>query len=215
MIQLHIQELRREYYGKPLDETTVDRDPLLQFEKWIEDALKAEVPDPHAMALATVTADRKPAVRMVLLRGFDQNGFVFFTNYNSRKGTELISKPAAAVTFFWHELDRQIRIEGTVERTSEAESDAYFNSRPRESRIAAWASEQSFEIQSRGDLDNRFREFEKKFSGADVPRPDNWGGFRIKAERYEFWQGRPNRLHDRILYVRTGEGSWNVRRLAP
>lgn len=215
IIQKHIQELRRDYSGEPLDESSVHRDPLLQFGKWMEDAVRAEVPDPHAMALATVTSDGNPSVRIVLLRGFDQSGFVFYTNYNSRKGKELIDKPVASASLFWHELDRQVRIEGMVEKTSSEESDAYFATRPRKSKIAAWASNQSSEIKGRAELDKLFTEFEERFPGEEVPRPGNWGGFRIKPTNYEFWQGRPNRLHDRILYTSGNGIKWEIRRLAP
>lgn len=214
-IQRVIERLRREYSGEPLDESSAQRDPVLQFEKWMEDAFKAEVPDPHAMALATVSTDGKPSVRFVLLRGFDHSGLVFFTNYESRKVMELLASPEVAVTFFWHELDRQVRVEGSAKKMSATESDAYFKSRPRSSQIASWASSQSSEIASRDELERRFGEFEKRFSGIDVPRPGNWGGVRIRPNSFEFWQGRPNRLHDRLLYTVTGSGDWNISRLAP
>ncbi|MCL5266918.1 MAG: pyridoxamine 5'-phosphate oxidase [Bacteroidetes bacterium] len=215
MIQGHIQRLRRDYSGEPLDESGVERDPLLQFEKWMEDAFRAEVPDPHAMALATVSSDGSPSVRIVLLRGFDHSGFVFFTNYHSRKAKDLTNRPVAGMSFLWHELDRQVRIEGVVEKVSSTESDAYFATRPRDSKIAAWASNQSNEIRDRAELDRLFSEFDKRFSGSDVPRPENWGGFRIKPKSYEFWQGRPSRLHDRVLYTLGKDGNWDIRRLAP
>lgn len=207
--------LRREYSGEQLDESSVQSDPLLQFEKWMEDAFKAELPDPHAMALATVSTDGRPSVRFVLLRGFDHNGLVFFTNYESRKGVELLDNPEVAATFFWHELDRQVRVEGSAERVSATESDAYFQSRPRSSQVAAWASNQSSEIGNRDELEDHFREFEKRFAGLDVPRPENWGGIRIKPRSFEFWQGRPNRLHDRLLYTLKESGDWAICRLAP
>ena len=215
MIQEHIEKLRREYLGERLDETTVRRDPFLQFGKWLEAAVKAELPDPHAMVIATASRTAKPSARIVLLRGFDRNGLVFYTNYSSRKGIEMLSNPNASGVFLWKELDRQIRVEGMVEKVSDMESDKYFQSRPRDNQIAAWASSQSQVIASREELDNLFKEFEKKFDGRLVPRPANWGGFRLKPVSYEFWQGRPSRLHDRILYTLVGQNNWQISRLAP
>ena len=210
-----IERLRREYCGAQLDETTADEDPINLFGRWMEEALKAEVPDPHAMVLATATTSGKPSARVVLLRGFDRNGFVFYTNYRSRKGKELQANPKAAAVFLWHELDRQVRIEGTVEKAGVEESDWYFDSRPRESQLAAWASNQSDIIHDRRQLDSDFDEFKEKFSGAKVVRPEFWGGFRIKPESFEFWQGRPRRLHDRLLYVSNAVHGWEIHRLAP
>ncbi len=215
MIQDHIEKLRREYLGERLDEATVDRDPFLQFEKWLEAAVKAELPDPHAMVIATASRTAKPSARVVLLRGFDRNGLVFYTNYSSRKGIEILSNPNASGVFLWKELDRQIRVESMVEKVTDMESDKYFQSRPRDNQIAAWASSQSQVIASREELDNLFKEFEKKFDGRPVPRPANWGGFRLKPVSYEFWQGRPSRLHDRILYTLVGQNNWQISRLAP
>lgn len=215
MAQEYIQKRRREYSGEKLDEATVDRDPFNQFEKWLDEAVKAELPDPHAMVVATVSLSRKPSARVVLLRKMDRDGFVFYTNYRSRKGAEIRKNPNAAALFYWHGLDRQVRIEGTVEKVSPDESDKYFHSRPRESQIAAWASSQSEVILSRAELDRLYEEYERKFAGHPIVRPDNWGGFRIKPESYEFWQGRPRRLHDRILYTHNGSGDWEIRRLAP
>ncbi len=214
-IQRRIERLRREYSGEQLEESSAQKDPVLQFEKWMEDAFKAELPDPHAMALATVSAEGKPSLRFVLLRGFDHNGLVFFTNYESKKGIELLGNSKVAAAFFWHEMDRQVLVEGVAEKISPTESDTYFRSRPRSSQISASASDQSSEISSRGELEQRFSEFEKRFSGSDVPRPRNWGGIRIKPKSFEFWQGRPNRLHDRLLYTMTSSGDWEIRRLAP
>ncbi|MGO9481353.1 MAG: pyridoxamine 5'-phosphate oxidase [Candidatus Kryptoniota bacterium] len=215
MIQEYIAKLRREYSSNRLDETMVDGDPFLQFTKWLEAAVAAEVLDPHAMVIASASRTAKLSARVVLLRGFDRNGFVFYTNYSSRKGTEMLSNPNASAVFLWREVDRQIRIEGTVEKVSDADSDRYFQSRPRDSQIAAWASSQSQVIASREDLDNLFKEFEKRFDGRIVPRPANWGGFRLKPAVYEFWQGRPGRLHDRILYTLVGQSTWEISRLAP
>ncbi len=213
--QDYIQELRREYSGRPLDETKIAGDPIEQFSLWLEDALQALVPDPHAMVVATADRNGKPSARVVLLRGFSKDGFAFFTDYRSRKGSEILENPRVAAVFFWHELDRQVRVEGTVEKLSASDSDKYFQSRPRENQIAAWASGQSGVISTRAELDERFAEFEKKFANQPVQRPDNWGGFRIKPESVEFWQGRPSRLHDRILYTLNKTGSWEICRLAP
>jgi pyridoxamine 5'-phosphate oxidase len=211
----HIRSSRREYSGKPLDESMVSADPFPQFERWFEDAVKAEISDPYAMVVATVSQTGKPSARVVLLRGFERNGFVFYTNYRSHKAIEVLQNPIVAAVFFWNELDRQVRIEGSVEQVSAQESDNYFRSRPRESQIAAWASNQSEVISSRAQLDKLFKEYEEKFVDQPVPRPDNWGGFRIIPTSYEFWQGRPNRLHDRILYERDDGGRWKIKRLAP
>ncbi|OYV86430.1 MAG: pyridoxamine 5'-phosphate oxidase [Ignavibacteriae bacterium 37-53-5] len=197
-----------------LDETSVDRDPFRQFEEWLELAVKAEVPDPHAMVVATSSPDGIPSARVVLLREFDRNGLVFYTNYASRKGTEALTNPKASIVFFWHEMDRQIRIEGELEKIDAVDSDRYFASRPRESQIAAWASNQSGVISGRNELQKRFDEFQLQFDGRPVPRPENWGGLRLRPRTFEFWQGRPNRLHDRIAYSLTN-GRWEVLRLAP
>ena len=221
-IEEKILKMRREYSGEPLDESSVDPDPVHQFEKWFEDAVKAEVVDPHAMVIATATRMGKPTARVVLLRGLDQNGLIFYTGYISRKGIEVLSNPIAAAVFFWRELDRQIRVEGLIEKVSDAESDKYFQSRPRENQIATWASSQSQVVvranqfkTSREKLDALFKEFEKKFAGKPVLRPANWGGFRLKPSSYEFWQGKPGRLHDRVLYSTNENGGWQIDRLAP
>ncbi len=215
MTQDYIQKLRREYSGELLDEATVDRDPFVQFEKWLDEAVKAELPDPHAMIVATVSVSKKPSARVVLLRKLDRDGLVFYTNFKSRKGTEIAQNPNVAALFYWQGLDRQIRIEGMVEKVSPDDSDKYFHSRPRESQIAAWASNQSEVISSRGELDRLYEEYENQFAGRPVTRPDNWGGFKIKPVTYEFWQGRPRRLHDRILYTLNEARRWEIRRLAP
>jgi len=197
---------------RPLDETAVDPDPLRQFAAWFEEAGAAGVRAPEAMALATATSDGRPSVRMVLLKGFDERGFVFFTGYESRKGAELAANPRAALLFHWDALGRQVRIEGTVERVSEAESDAYFRSRPRGAQISASVSPQSRVVESRASLEARAAELEAR--GGELPRPPTWGGFRLAPETYEFWQHRANRLHDRLRYSRDGD-AWKIERLAP
>jgi len=198
-----------------LRETDVDRDPLVQFRLWYDQALGAGIRQPEAMTLATATRDGQPAARMVLLRGYDERGFVFYTNYDSRKGRELTDNPRAALVLYWSELDRQIRIEGRVERTSPAESDAYFASRPAGSQLGAWASPQSEVIANREVLELSSREHENTFRAGPVPRPSHWGGFRVVPDVIEFWQGQPNRLHDRLRYRRTQGSEWNLERLAP
>jgi pyridoxamine 5'-phosphate oxidase len=210
-----VQDLRREYSQSSLDEAAVDPDPICQFHRWFDEAVAAEVPDPHAMALATSTPEGRPSVRIVLLRGYDERGFTFFTNYESRKGCELEANPRAALGFYWHELDRQVRIEGPVERVSTEESDAYFRSRPAGSRLGAWASRQSEVIPGREALEEAFRQFERQFPGGEVPRPEFWGGFRVVLESIEFWQGRPDRLHDRLRYRKGADGGWRIERLSP
>lgn len=197
-----------------LDESRLDPDPFRQFRLWLDQAVAAPIKEPLAMALATATPDGKPSARMVLLRGFDERGFVFFSNYDSRKGLELNANPQAAVVLFWDVLDRQVRIEGRVERATEAESDEYFRSRPPGSRLGAWASRQSQIIASRNVLEAQMAEFERRFPD-EIPRPPNWGGYRLVAESIEFWQGRPNRLHDRLRFVRGDDCSWRIERLSP
>jgi pyridoxamine 5'-phosphate oxidase len=197
-----------------LDERDLLPDPIAQLRRWYEDARAAGVPLPEAMALATADADGRPSVRHVLMRGLDERGIVFFTNYESRKGAELEANPLAAVVFLWRELDRQASASGSVERTSEAESDAYFATRPREARIGAWASLQSRPVASRDALETRYAEVEARFPDDDVPRPPGWGGFRLAPDAFEFWKGRRHRLHDRFRYARTPEG-WSIERLYP
>ena len=210
-----IEQLRRDYSGEELNESNVERDPLRQFQRWMEGALNAGVPDPHAMTLATVSAEGKPSARIVLLRAISEGEFTFYTNYESRKGGEVAGNPNVALVFFWLELDRQIRVEVQISTVGEAESDRYFASRPRGSQIAAWASKQSGVISGREELERKFREMEARFSGKLVPRPENWGGMKVRANKIEFWQGRPSRLHDRILYTLQSDGSWAISRLAP
>jgi pyridoxamine 5'-phosphate oxidase len=197
-----------------LSEADIAADPLQQFRAWLDEAVAARLYEPLAMTLATATPDGRPAARMVLLRGLD-HGFVFFTNYNSRKGCELAANPRAALTFYWAELHRQVRVEGVVEVVSAAESDDYFQSRPRGHRLAALASPQSQPIASRSVLEERLRELEQQYPGEAVPRPPHWGGYRVVPETIEFWQGRPNRVHDRLRYERQTDGRWRLVRLAP
>jgi pyridoxamine 5'-phosphate oxidase len=212
---MSIADLRREYSQAPLLESDVDADPFRQFHAWLEEALTGGLAEPNAMILATVSADGQPSARTVLLRGLDDTGFVFYTNYDSRKGRELAENPRAALVFYWPELQRQVRIEGTVERISPEESDQYWQTRPRDSQLGAWASAQSAVLPNRGVLEERFREVEKQYEGRDVPRPPNWGGYRVRPTVLEFWQGRPGRLHDRLCYRRLPTGGWKIERLAP
>ena len=197
-----------------LDENTIDRDPIRQFQLWFNDAIDAKLPMPEAMTLATATPDGKPSARMVLLKQVDQDGFVFFTNYHSAKAEQLDANPYAALVFYWSRLDRQVRVEGSVVKTSEEESREYFRTRPRESQIGAWASEQSQAISSREFLEKRAQDLEALYSDREVDCPEHWGGYRLKPERIEFWKSRIGRLHDRILYQREGSG-WTISRLAP
>jgi pyridoxamine 5'-phosphate oxidase len=197
-----------------LDEKTIDRDPIRQFQTWLNEAFAAKLPLAEAMTLATATPDGKPSARMVLLKQVDHDGFVFYTNYNSAKARQLDANPYAALVFFWVQFDRQVRVEGSISKTSAEESRAYFSTRPRESRIGAWASEQSEEIANRAVLEERAVELEKQYGGRDIDCPEHWGGYRLKPERIEFWKSRIGRLHDRILYQREGD-SWTIIRLAP
>lgn len=207
-------QLRKDYIQGELSEDAVEKDPFEQFAKWFDEALKADVNEANAMALGTVNAEGQPAVRIVLLRGFDQKGFVFYTNYESRKGRDMEENPRAALTFFWPELERQIRIEGAVEKTTPAESDQYFLTRPRNNRLGAWASPQSQVIEGREVLEDLVRSHEIEFADREVTRPEGWGGYRLRPSGIEFWQGRASRLHDRIRY-RLGIQGWTIERLAP
>ena len=204
-----MQEIRR-----PLNEARVESDPVAQFAQWYERAQAAVKPLPEAAALATATRAGQPSLRMVLLKGFDAHGFVFYTNYRSRKGRELARNPRAALLFYWGESARQVRIDGRVERLMARESDEYFATRPRGSQLAAWASPQSTVVAGRGPLESRFAAFARKYPAA-VPRPPHWGGYRLVPESFEFWQGGEDRLHDRIFYRRARSGRWRVERLAP
>ena len=208
-----LAQLRNEYALKTLDEREVDRDPMKQFGVWMVEAIHAKVPEPTAMTLATVDSRGRPSARIVLLKGVDPRGFVFFTNYRSRKGRELAGNPGAAMTFLWKELERQVRIEGRTEKVAGEESAAYFKTRPLGSRIGAWASPQSETIESRIWLEKRWEELGKQH-GADPPLPPHWGGYRLLPDYLEFWQGRQSRLHDRVAYTRTDD-RWTTARLAP
>lgn len=208
-----IADIRTDYRKQSLSENDADKNAIKQFEKWWADALHSKIDEINAMTLATATVDGKPSARIVLLKGFGENGFVFFTNYDSHKGNELSKNPQAALVFFWKELERQVRIEGVVERISETDSDAYFASRPVSSRIGAWASPQSKTIADRKLLDDNVVKYTGRF-GESVPRPDHWGGYIVKPLSIEFWQGRPDRLHDRLLYA-LQKGNWVISRLAP
>lgn len=209
-----VADLRKDYGQARLDETDVADDPIVQFTRWFEEALKAEVNEPNAMSVATVGADGRPTSRIVLVKQFDERGFTWYTNYASQKGKQLESKPFAALLFFWSELERQVRIEGRVERTSAEESDKYFNSRPLKSRLSAIASEQSEPIANRAALEHHYEEVAQQY-GEAPPRPQHWGGFRLVPERIEFWQGRRSRFHDRIVYTRQEDGHWTRQRLQP
>jgi pyridoxamine 5'-phosphate oxidase len=197
-----------------LDERDVDPDPIGQFHRWFADAKAADEPQPEAMALATATPGAAPSVRYVLLRGLDERGFVFYTNERSRKGQELIANPCASLAFRWWILERQVRVEGTTAVVDPGESDAYFATRPRGAQLGAWASAQSEALDSRVDLENSLETVTARFAGRDVSRPPWWGGFRVEPSAVEFWQGRPDRLHDRLRYTRDGAG-WGIRRLSP
>ena len=210
-----ISHLREEYARMGLNRHELHADPLRQFELWFQQALDAEIAEPNAMNLATATADGSPSIRTVLLKGYDHEGFVFYTNYTSTKAAEINANPQVALSFFWLQLERQVRIWGRAEKVPQSQSEAYFLSRPRGSQLGAWASPQSQRIEGRELLENRLQEITQKYAGADVPLPDHWGGYRIIPSAYEFWQGRPNRLHDRFYYQMTDDAQWDIQRLAP
>ncbi len=212
---MKIANMRKEYTQGGLAEAEVHADPIRQFETWFQQALAANLPEPNAMTLATAAADGQPSARVVLLKACDACGFTFFTNYDSRKGRDLTTNPRAALLFFWPPLQRQVRIEGTVERVSASESDAYFRSRPLGSRLGAWASHQSEIIPSREVLEERMRELTQRFAAGEVPCPPHWGGYRVRPQTIEFWQGRPDRLHDRLRYRRMESDGWRLERLSP
>jgi pyridoxamine 5'-phosphate oxidase len=214
LLPQNIADIRKEYKLRSLSETDVEKDPFSQFTTWWDEIIVSNVDEANAMTLATSTKAGIPSARIVLLKGYDENGFVFFTNYNSKKGKELMENPNACLLFFWKDLERQVRIEGPVEKISEDESDKYFQSRPYESRLGAWSSPQSTVIESRDIVENNLRSYNAKFP-EEVPRPSHWGGYRLKPLLFEFWQGRPSRLHDRIQYSLTENNIWKIERLAP
>lgn len=206
--------MRQEYRSGNLDEKEMPSNPLDQFRNWFEEAISSGITEPNAMTVASSTAEGKPSARVVLLKEMNDNGFIFFTNYNSRKGHELITNPFVAVVFDWHDIERQVRIEGIIEKVDENESDAYFNIRPNESKLGAWASPQSKIVSGREELEELEKSYAIRFKGNEIPRPPHWGGFLIKPTMIEFWQGRPNRMHDRMAYYKNGS-NWELRRLAP
>jgi pyridoxamine 5'-phosphate oxidase len=210
-----IADLRKDYSLQDLNESQIDPNPFTQFKLWFDQAVEAQLPEPNAMAIATCTVDGRPSLRMVLLKDIDRQGFVFFTNYNSRKGQELTANPHAALVFWWAELERQVRITGNVEQVSPAISDQYFYSRPDNSRLGAWASNQSQVIANREVLEQQLTEYYHKYENQPIPRPEYWGGFRVIPEEIEFWQGRSSRLHDRLIYVKCSDTSWKIQRLSP
>ena len=213
-MEKNLADIRREYSREELTKASVAADPFAQFRDWFDEYLKSEPLEPTACIVSTVGTSNMPSSRVVLLKGFDANGFVFFTNYESRKGRDLEANPNLSILFYWPELERQISISGVAERTSREESEEYFATRPLESKVGAWASKQSSVLGSRADLVARVDEMRSKFSSTDVPCPDFWGGYRVTPNRFEFWQGRPSRLHDRISYDLI-DGVWRIYRLAP
>ena len=210
-----IADIRKDYKLQTLNEIDIETDAINQFSKWWNDAINSEIDEVNAMTLVTSTKEGKPSARIVLLKGFDERGFVFFSNYDSHKGKELASNPQACMVFFWKELERQIRIEGVIEKISNQESDAYFLSRPVSSQIGAWSSPQSKVILNRKLLEDNVTKYSQQFATEELVRPENWGGYCLKPNLIEYWQGRPSRLHDRLQYTLQGEAKWKIERLAP
>lgn len=210
----YLNQIRRDFADKPLEEQSVNDNPFLQFSVWFEEAVNAQILDPYAMLISTVDEIGLPHSRVVYLRSISDEGMVFYTNYNSQKGKNISASNKIAITFFWVELERQIRIEGTVKKVSEELSDKYFAARPRESQLGAWASNQSETIKNRAELEENLKHFTEKFKGVDVPRPPHWGGYIVEPTKFEFWQGRPSRLHDRLIYTKNNN-EWVISRIAP
>ncbi len=212
---MNIADIRKDYKLQSLSEKDVDRNPFRQFDVWWREAVDSQIDEVNAMTLATANTAGIPSARIVLLKGYDDNGFIFFTNYNSHKSADIKENPNACLVFFWKELERQVRITGGIEQISEKESDEYFHSRPMISRIGAWASDQSSEIDSRETLEEKFKTLEQTYSNKEIPRPPHWGGYRVIPSLIEFWQGRSGRLHDRIEYTLEESDSWTFKRLSP
>ncbi|MTI30203.1 pyridoxamine 5'-phosphate oxidase, partial [Cytophagales bacterium RKSG123] len=207
--------IRTEYSKESLEINDVNSNPVEQFKKWFEEALQAEVMEPSAMNLATISSQGRPSSRIMLLKGVENQKFIFYTNYESNKGKDIIANPFVALNFFWPELERQVRVEGIIKKVSAETSDSYFKSRPRSSQIGAWVSEQSHPITDRKILEERYQQLVKKYEGQEIPRPSFWGGYKVIPERIEFWQGRPSRLHDRLSYTKESNNNWKIERLSP
>ncbi|MCY7351661.1 MAG: pyridoxamine 5'-phosphate oxidase [Cytophagaceae bacterium] len=212
---INLADLRENYTQGRFDVADAHPDPIAQFQRWFGEAQRSQLPEPNAMHVVTVGPDGRPSGRIVLLKGLDERGLVFYTNYQSRKGHQLDLNPYAALTFYWAELERQVRIEGTMKKVAPEESDDYFSTRPRGSQLGAWTSDQSQPIPNREFLEEKEAQIEARFQGQNVPRPPHWGGFRLQPDYVEFWQGRPSRLHDRIAYTRQADGTWALARLSP